>query len=96
MGALVMLVLSLVLVWLPLLGPLIAGFVGGRVVGRAGTSLLVALLPAIVLAVAVVGLLTVFDLPVLGAVAGAGLFLAIAIQDIPLMIGAYVGGAASE
>ncbi len=96
MGALVMLALSLALVWLPLVGPLIAGFVGGRVVGRAGTALLIALLPAIVLAVAIVALLALFDLPVLGAVAGAGLFLVIAIQDIPLIIGAYAGGAAAE
>jgi hypothetical protein len=91
-----MLVLSLVLVWLPLLGPLIAGFVGGRVVGRAATAVIVALLPALVLGAALVALLAAFDLPVLGAVAGVGLFLAVAIQDIPLLIGAYVGGATAE
>ncbi|MGH8933083.1 MAG: hypothetical protein ACRDZO_21270 [Egibacteraceae bacterium] len=96
MGALVMLALSLALVWLPLLGPLIAGFVGGRIVGRAGTAMLIALLPAIVLTVAIVALLALFDLPVVGAVAGVGLFLAIAIQDIPLIIGAYAGGAATQ
>jgi hypothetical protein len=95
-GALVMLGLSILLVWLPLLGPLIAGYVGGRVVGSGGMAFLVALLPAIALGFVVVGLLAFFDLPLLGAVAGASSFLVIAVQDIPLLLGAYAGGAVAR
>ncbi len=95
-GALVMLGLSIVLVWLPLLGPLIAGFVGGRIVGRGGTAVFVALLPAIALALVILVALALFDLPLVGAVVGAGLFLAVAIQDIPLLLGAYAGGAVAR
>jgi hypothetical protein len=38
-------------------------------------------------------LLAVFIVPVLGAVAGIGVFLVVAVQEIPLLVGAYAGGA---
>lgn len=90
-GALWMLVLSLVLFWLPVLGPFIAGVVGGRVIGGRIAALLVALLPAIALAALIALILSLFELPVLGAVAGFGIFLVIAVQDLPLLVGAWVG-----
>lgn len=92
-GALWMLALSLVLFWLPVVGPLIAGFVGGRMIGRAGAAVLVALIPAIAVGVLVVLILSAVDLPILGAVAGIGVFVAVAVQDVPLVLGAGAGAA---
>jgi hypothetical protein len=92
LGGLAMLAASLLLFWLPLLGPLIAGFVGGWIIGRPGPALAVALLPAIALGLLIGVILVVFDLPLLGAVAGATTFLIVAFQEIPLFIGAFIGG----
>lgn len=91
-----MLVLAVALSWLPLFGPLIAGGVGGRVVGNRRKALAVALVPAIALAVVIGLILTLFDLPVLGTVVGVGVFLVMAFQLIPLLLGAWVGGALGE
>jgi choline-glycine betaine transporter len=95
-GGLVMLVLSFALVWLPLVGTLIAGFVGGRMIRNPVTAVLVALLPGLLLAGVLVALLGAFDLPVLGAVAGVGVFVVVAVQDIPLLLGAYAGAATAR
>lgn len=95
-GGLVMLVLAVVLSWLPLLGPLIAGGVGGWMIADPGRALTVALLPAVVLAAVVVLLLMAFDLPVLGALAGIGVLMFVIFQEIPLLLGAWVGGAFAE
>lgn len=92
-GALWMLALSLVLFWLPVVGPLIAGFVGGRMIGRVGAAVLVALIPAIAVGVLVVLILSAVDLPILGAVAGIGMFVAVGVQDVPLVLGAGAGAA---
>lgn len=92
-GGLWMLVLAIVLSWLPLFGPLIAGGVGGRIVGERKRALFVALVPAIALAVLIWIVLALFELPVLGAVVGVGILGVIAFQEIPLLIGAYAGGA---
>lgn len=92
-GGLVMLVLAVLLSWLPLLGPLVAGMAGGWIVAATGRALLVALVPAIVLAGVVVLLLTAFELPVLGAIAGIGVFLFVVFQEIPLLLGAWAGAA---
>lgn len=86
---------ALLLFWLPLLGPLLAGFVGGRIIRQPGTAVAIALLPAIALSVVILVVLSLFDLPVIGAVAGAGAFLVVAAQDIPLILGAYAGAALS-
>lgn len=88
-----MAVISLLLFWLPLLGPLLAGFVGGRTAGSAGRGLLAALLPALVLCLMLMAAGTgLTGLPVLGAIASVSLFLVIAIQGFPLLIGAIIGG----
>lgn len=90
-GGTAMLVLAIVLSWLPILGPAIAGFVGGRIIARPGPALVVALIPAVVLAVLTVVVLAAFELPVLGAVAGAGVALAVLVGDVPLLLGAWLG-----
>lgn len=96
MGGVWMLLLSVLLSWLPILGPLIAGFVGGRMIGEEKRALAVALLPAILLAVVLWIILAAFDLPVLGAVAGFGALVVIAVQEIPLLVGAWFGGGAAN
>ncbi|MES1926847.1 hypothetical protein [Salinisphaera sp. T31B1] len=88
-----MAVLSLLLFWLPLIGPLLAGFVGGRTAGNAGRGLLAAVLPAAVLCFVLVGFGTaLIGMPIIGAIAGAGLFVLIVVQSLPLLAGALVGG----
>ena len=88
-----MLVLAILLSWLPVLGPLVAGGAGGWVIRDGPLAVLVGLIPAVLLALFLVAVLVAFDLPALGAVAGIGLFVVVAAQDIPLLIGAYAGGA---
>ncbi len=89
-----MFVLSILLLWLPLLGPLIAGFVGGRKAGNTGDALLAVCLPALILA----GLIMVFStfllgMPLVGIFAGMGAFVAVLIHVVPLLVGALLGGA---
>lgn len=96
LGGLAMLALSLLLFWLPLLGPLIAGFVGGWIVGRPWLAAAVTLLPEIALGLLIWVVLAVFDLPLIGALAGATTFLIIAFQGIPMLIGAFIGGAVAD
>ena len=95
-GALWMMILAVLLAWLPLLGPLIAGFVGGRMIGDKSRALMVALIPAVLLAVVLWLILAAFDLPVLGAVAGFGALVVIAVQELPLLLGAWFGGSTTE
>ena len=95
-GALWMLVLAILLSWLPIVGPLVAGFVGGRMVGYRGRAVGIALLPAILLAVLLWVIIAAFELPVLGAVAGVGVLLVIIVQELPLLAGAWFGGAESQ
>lgn len=88
-----MAVISLLLFWLPLLGPLIAGLVGGKTAGSPGRGLLAAILPAAVLSVMLLAIGTALTgLPVIGAIASAGLFVLIIVQGFPLVIGALIGG----
>ena len=87
-----MMILAVGLSWLPILGPLIAGFVGGRMIGEEKRALGVALIPAVALAVVLWLILAAFDLPVLGAVAGLGALIVVAVQEIPLLVGAWFGG----
>jgi len=88
-----MALLSLLLFWLPLLGPLIAGIVGGRAAGGVGAGLLAAIIPAALLGL----LLAVFGtlltgIPLIGMLAGAGIFVLVVVQSVPLLIGALIGG----
>lgn len=91
-GGLWMLILAVLLSWLPILGPLLAGFIGGRMIGGERRALGVALLPAVLMAVVLWIVLAAFELPVLGAVAGFGVLVVIAIQELPLLAGAWFGG----
>lgn len=92
----IMMVGSLLLSWIPVLGPAAAGVFGGREAGSPKRALVVALLPAVVLGVLVAVVLAVFDLPVLGAVAGAGIAVVLTVQLAPLLIGAWIGGSMAD
>ena len=94
-GAVWIAVISLPLFWLPFFGPLIAGFVGGKQAGTVGSALGAVFLPAILLGMLffVFGTAVTF-MPLVGAMAGAGGFIAaVAFVSAPLLIGAILGGA---
>lgn len=87
--------LSVLLFWLPVVGPLAAGFFGGREATTVGRALLAAFAPAVLVGLLVVLVLAAFDLPVIGAIAGIGLAIAVLVQDVPLFVGAWLGAAAT-
>jgi hypothetical protein len=87
-AALYMGVISLLLIWLPIVGPVIAGIVGGRAARTVGKALIASLIPSVVLGVALAVLLNAFDLPLIGALSGAAVFLFVLIGDIPMAIAA--------
>jgi hypothetical protein len=93
MGMIWMFVISILLFWLPAFGPLIAGIVGGKIAGGVGPGMMAALLPGILLAIALfVGGTVLTALPVVGAmIAGGGLLLYV-FYIPPLLIGALIGG----
>ena len=87
--------LSVLLFWLPVIGPFIAGFVGGRYAVTVGKAVVAAFAPAVVVGVLVGVILAAFDLPLIGTLAGVGLFIAVLVQDVPLFIGAILGAVAT-
>ena len=93
MGMIWMFIISLLLFWLPGIGSLIAGIVGGKQAGGVMAGLMAAMLPGIIVAVALFFAGTMLTaLPVIGALlAGGGLLLYI-IYIPPLLIGALIGG----
>lgn len=93
MGMIWMAVISLLLFWLPAVGPLIAGIVGGKIAGSVGGGFMAALLPGILLSLVLFFAGTLLTgVPVIGIVAGMGVFVLILINIIPLLIGALIGG----
>ena len=91
--ALIMILLSVLLFWLPGLGTLIAGIVGGKMAGGVGSALLASLLPSLILGVALFMLATLLTgIPVIGILAGMGGLLLALTQVGTLMLGALIGG----
>lgn len=91
-----MFVLSLLLGWLPFVGPAIAGFVGGLQAGDTTSALIAAVIPSLIVAGIILLLGSVIGVPILAAIAGAGLLLILVIGTLPLLAGAFVGGLMSE
>ena len=87
-AALYMGAISLLLIWLPLIGPIVAGIVGGKAARTVGKAIVAAIIPSIVLGAALFGILNAFELPLIGAVTGIGIFLFILFGDIPMIIAA--------
>lgn len=91
--AFIMLLLSVLLFWLPGLGTLIAGIVGGKMAGGVGRALLAAMLPGLVLGVALFVCATLLTgVPLIGILAGAGVLLLVLTQVGTLLLGALIGG----
>ena len=88
-----MFILSLLLGWLPFIGPAIAGFVGGLQAGEVGSALIAAIIPSLIVAGLIFLLGTVFALPIIGALVGVGLFMVLIVGTVPLLLGAWIGGA---
>ncbi|WP_300007682.1 hypothetical protein [Pseudonocardia sp.] len=88
--------LSILLFWLPILGPVVAGLVGGWFAGTIGRAVLASLMPAVLLALLIVGVGTLFELPFVGALAGGAIGLVILLGDVPLVLGAIVGAVVSQ
>ncbi len=88
-----MIIISLLLFWLPGIGSLIAGIVGGKQAGGVGAGILAALLPGVIIAVALlVGGTMLTALPLVGALL-AGIGGLIYLVYVPtLLIGALIGG----
>jgi hypothetical protein len=93
-GALWMFLISLRLVWLPVLGPLIAGLVGGKKAGGVGAAIAAVFLPAVFVGILLFVLFTAVGLPLVGVLTGGIAFVTVAATMIgPLLIGAIIGGA---
>lgn len=88
-----MLIISLLLFWLPAFGSLIAGIVGGKQAGGIMAGITAALLPGILVGVALFFASTMLTtLPMIGAVFGLGTILLYTIYVAPIVIGAIIGG----
>ncbi|MDH5643260.1 MAG: hypothetical protein OEY63_03585 [Gemmatimonadota bacterium] len=93
--------LSVALFWLPVLGGLIAGYVGGSRAGSLGRAVAAVFLPGILMAVLGVVLGGILgSIPIIGGIfgmiAGLGGAAVGAMNIVPLLIGAVVGGWLSE
>lgn len=87
-AALYMGVISLLLIWLPIVGPVVAGVVGGKAARTVGKALLASVIPSIVLGLGLFFILDAFDLPLIGTLSGIAVFLFVLIGDIPMIIAA--------
>ncbi len=85
--------LSVLLIWLPIIGPLIAGYFGGKKAGGVGPAVMAVFLPGIIMVV-----ITFFfgwllsAIPIVGGLFGLAKFAVSAMQIGPLLIGAIIGG----
>lgn len=86
-----MVALSIVLFWLPIVGPLIAGFVGGRTARRLDLALYSALLPSVVIALLALFSWHYIPYPLAGLLSGGELSRAILFDSLPLLVGAVLG-----
>ena len=87
-AAFLMGVISLLLIWLPIVGPVIAGIVGGRAARTVGKALVASIIPSVLVAGALFAILNAFELPLIGALSGLAVFVFILIGDIPMAIAA--------
>ncbi len=92
-GVLWMSGLSLVLWWVPIFGPFVAGYVGGAKAGTVGKAFVAAILPGVLLTIAVSLLSSALSgLPLVGFLAGFGTLILIVGNIGPMLIGALLGG----
>ena len=91
-----MFILSLLLGWLPFIGPAIAGFVGGLQAGAVGSALMAAIVPSVIVAGFILLLTSVIGLPIIGVLIGGSILVVLLIGTVPLLLGAWLGGAMAE
>ncbi len=91
-ASLIMVGLAILIGWIPIVGPAIAGYVGGRKAGSPGRGFVAGLIPAAIVGVLVGLILALFDLPVIGTVTGFAVAIWVAIEAIPLLVAAAIGG----
>ncbi|HVM35631.1 MAG TPA: hypothetical protein VM784_09835 [Actinomycetota bacterium] len=87
-AAFLMSVVSLLLIWLPIVGPIVAGVVGGRAARTVGKALVASVVPSLLLGAGLFVILNAFDLPLIGALSGIAVFVFVLIGDIPMAIAA--------
>lgn len=95
-ASLIMTALAILIGWIPIVGPAVAGYVGGRKAGSPGRAFVAGLIPAVIVGVLVGVILALFDLPVIGTVTGFAIAIWVAIEAIPLLVAAVVGGWVDE
>lgn len=88
-----MIAISLVLFFLPALNGLIGGAIGGYKAGSAGRGIAAAVLPSIIVGLAMWALFAIFDAPIIGFLGGLAVGIWALISSIGLLIGALIGGA---
>ncbi|RYZ51995.1 MAG: hypothetical protein EOP07_20340 [Proteobacteria bacterium] len=88
--------ITLALFFLPLLNGLIGGFVGGYKVGSPGRAIGAAVLPAAIATAGLWAILSSFDHPVLGFLAGVAVGVLVLLADVGIFIGAFIGGFVSN
>ena len=91
-----MFVLAVLLSWLPFVGPAIAGIIGGVQAGDVGSALVAAIIPSLIVGALVFVLGTVFGLPIIAGLIGAGVFMVLILGTVPLLLGAWAGGMLGE
>jgi hypothetical protein len=97
LAILLMVLISILLCWLPVIGALIAGFFGGKKAGGIGYAILAVLLPAIILGILLFSFASVISgIPLIGAIAGGGGLLLSLLGIGPLLLGAIIGGALAD
>jgi hypothetical protein len=90
-----MVIISLALFFLPAVNGLIGGAVGGYKAGSAGRGLGAAVLPSVIVGLALWGIFAVFDAPLIGFIGGIAVGLWALLSSVGLLIGAAIGGALS-
>lgn len=91
-GALWMIGITLALFFVPAVNGLVGGLVGGYRVGSVNRAVTAALLPAVVVALALTAFLALWNLPVLGVFAGLTAAVLVVLADLGLLLGALAGG----
>jgi hypothetical protein len=95
-AALLMVAITLLLWFLPLVNGLIGGLVGGYYAGSVRRAILAAIMPAIVVTLGLWILFAVFDAPVVGLFAAMAAGFWVIVADLGIFLGAAAGGYASE
>lgn len=95
-ASLIMTGLAILIGWIPIVGPAVAGYIGGRKAGSPGRGFVAGLIPAVIVGILVVMILALFDLPIIGTVTGFAVAIWVAIEAIPLLIAALIGGWVDE